>query len=250
MEEKEEGAALADESLQDNPQVKKNAELLFSTAFCIVKTPKEFFQTMPHTGGYGDPLLFLAVFGMLAGLIKSALIFFSSGLGAALFMALASIIIAPLSAILFGFIGAGIVFIVWKVMGSQEQFETAFRCIAYTAAIGPMVEIVTVLPYIGSLVGIAWGMYLIILASTEVHAIKKQTATVVFSLIGILLALNAVTTQYAARSVSRQVTKIQQEFSRMNAHEAGRAVGEFLRGFEEVTQPAQENDQQQDAQGA
>ncbi len=71
---------------------------------------------MPKTGGYFDPLFFVVVLGTVAGIIHTILYFSVMGiteiLGSLIFM---PIVIAVLS-----FIGAGLLFLVWKLMAHRR----------------------------------------------------------------------------------------------------------------------------------
>ena len=101
--------------------------------------------------------------------------------------ALAGIIIAPIIVLVFSFIVAGILFIIWKIMGSQENYETAYRCAAYSSGIVPVTSVLGFIPYLGSVAGLLWGFYLIITASIEVHKIKSSLAWTVWGIIAALL---------------------------------------------------------------
>jgi hypothetical protein len=83
------------------------------------------------------------------------------GPAASFFMGLAFIVIAPIATALFSFVSGAILYIIWKLMGSQEPFETAFRCGAYAAAISPLTTLLGVIPYLGSLLGLGWMTYLL-----------------------------------------------------------------------------------------
>ncbi len=89
----------------------------------ILKSPKDFFHTMPHGGNIAEPALFLVICavgsGLLAGCINfNLLITFQFAIG------------AIISALMLSFSA-------WKcygMMGSLEPFEANFRVIAYSQA--------------------------------------------------------------------------------------------------------------------
>ena len=52
------------------------------------------------------------------------------------------IIFMPIAVAIGSFIGGAILFIIWKLMGSQEDYETAYRCGAYLMALAPITAII------------------------------------------------------------------------------------------------------------
>lgn len=43
----------------------------------------------------------------------------------------ASLILIPVAIGMFGFVAATALFVIWKALGSNQDFETAYRCFAY-----------------------------------------------------------------------------------------------------------------------
>lgn len=158
----------------------------------VVTDPVGFFNDMPTRGGIVDPLIFMASMGVVVGVIQAILSLIGFGLGGSISIVLFSVILSP---ILFTIIGLVIIFIlycIWNVMGSRESFETALRCGAYCTAIAPVVTLIRLIPYVGSIVGLAWTMYLLIVASTEVHNIENKIAWIVFGAIWAVFAFAVV----------------------------------------------------------
>lgn len=114
---------------------------------------------------------------------------------------LMAIILVPILVVIFGFIGAAIAHVIWKMMGSQEDFETAFRCVAYTAAVAPITAVLGLVPYLGSLVSALWPMALLALASIHVHRRSPQASWAVFGAIGIILAFISVSGEHTSRQL-------------------------------------------------
>jgi hypothetical protein len=191
---------------------------------------------MPKTGGFGDPLIFMAVMGVLAGIVRAILGLFHFGAAVSAVMAIASVILVPIMVVIFGFIGAAIVFIIWKLMGSQESYETAYRCAAYAMAISPITALCDAIPYVGGLVGIAWMTFLLVTASVEVHKIVAKTAWLVFGIIGAILALLSISSQLAARRLAKSMQNWERDFGGtsgkdMTPEEAGQAAAAFMKGL-------------------
>ena len=206
-----------------------------NTAIAVITNPIGFFRTMPKTGGLVEPLIFLVLIGAVSGILQAILSIFGVGPAASFFMGLAFIVIAPIATALFSFVSGAILYIIWKLMGSQEPFETAFRCGAYAAAISPLTTLLGVIPYLGSLLGLGWMTYLLVTASVEVYQIVAKKAWMVFGIIAALLALSSISSQIAVRrttSALDQFQKSMKQTENMTPEEAGKKMGEFLKGME------------------
>jgi len=197
----------------------------------VIKDPAAFYRDMPRSGGLVEPFIFMASMGVVAGIIHAILRIAGLGIVASFSMALASIIIVPIGIAIFGFIGAGILFGIWKVMGSEEPYEVAFRCLAYATAISPITAVINILPYIGPIIGLIWMTYILVNASTEVHRIQPKPAWIVFGAICAILAVISINSQLAARRLSNKLNTLQ-NIEKMKPEEAGQAMGEFLKGLQ------------------
>jgi hypothetical protein len=184
------------------------------TALSVLLTPSTFFREMPRTGGYVEPLVFMVAMGVVAGLIQSVFSILGLHVGAGLAMGAASIVVLPILIAISGFIGAAILFVIWKLMGSQESYETAYRCGAYISALTPITTILALIPYLGPVAGIALATFYIVIASVEVHRVPSRKAWLVFGIIGALLAIMNVSAQYAARQSAREAAKFQSEMEK------------------------------------
>jgi hypothetical protein len=180
----------------------------------VVKTPAAFYHDMPKLGGLVEPLIFMIAMGMVAGIVRAVLGIVGIGMAASFLAALVSIVIVPIFVAIFGFIGAGILFFIWKLMGSQEPYEVAFRCLAYAAAITPITAVLNVIPYIGPIIGLLWMTYLLVNASTEVHHIQPRLAWIVFGVICAIFAVASVNSQFAARKMASRLETLQHQIGK------------------------------------
>lgn len=215
---------------------KNYLQLIQKTAINVITNPAGFFKDMPVAGGYADPLIFTVAMGVVAGIIMT--LFSIVGLVHAntFMMALATVIFMPIFTGIASFIGAAILFVIWKLMGSQYSYETAFRCGAYASAIFPITTILGFIPYLGAVVGLLWMMYLMVIASTEVHKIEAKKAWIVFGILFALMIFLNINTQMAARKAQKEIEKWGGQMERMDEmtpEEAGKAFGEFMKGVEE-----------------
>lgn len=197
-------------------QGKSFVENIFSTAVKVITNPVSFYREMPKTGGFQDPILFfvaMIIVGVVINAIGSLLHLGAAPVGYAAGAAgiIIGLIIGPIIGLIVSFIIAGILFIIWKIMGSQENYEVAYRCAAYSAGIYPITAVISFIPYIGSVAALVWGFYLIIVASIETHKIKPNVAWLVWGIIAGILILISVTAQIAARKfVSQMAPKVQE----------------------------------------
>ena len=206
---------------------------VLDTFVSVITNPKDFFRNMPKTGGFVEPLIFIIVVGVAAGIIQAVTALVGLGMMGSIGMAFFSIILTPILIGIFGFVGAAILFVIWKVMGSQESYETAYRCGAYAGALMPITALLGIIPYLGMILGMAWMLYLMVTASVEVHRLEEKPAWIVFGIIFGLLTLMSSCSQYTARKMEEKISHLEQQMDDMSPEEAGRAVGEFLKGLDQ-----------------
>jgi hypothetical protein len=209
--------------------MEKKVKGILNTAIKVITNPVGFYREMPKTGGFIEPLIFAVALGLVSGVLTAILSIFSLGSVTSFMMGLAYIILYPIMVAIGSFIGAAILFIIWKIMGSQEPYETAYRCMAYAMAISPITVLLQIIPFIGSILGLAWYLYLIVVSSTEVHKIAQKTALLVFGIIFILLAIGTTCGNLATRKVQKSIER----YEDMTPEEAGKAFGEFMKGLKE-----------------
>lgn len=186
-----------------------------ATAIKVVTSPGAFFREMPKTGGFGEPLVFMIVMGVVAGLVQAILSIIGLNVGMGIGMAIATLIIFPVVIAIFGFIGAAIAFVIWKLMGSQEPYETAYRCVAYITALWPITTILGTIPYVGMLLAVVLVVYFYATASIETHKIAAQTAWIVSGVIGLILIAMAISADMTSRAMKANMLKYQQQMEEM-----------------------------------
>jgi type VI protein secretion system component VasK len=134
-------------------------------------------------------------------------------------------------------------------MGSQENYETAYRCAAYSSGIIPVTSVLGFIPYLGSVAVLLWGFYLLIAASIEVHKIKSSLAWTVWGIIAALFIMLSLSAQYAARKFSGEwmeeakeaeqaAKKMQETLSKMP--QGGQMTEEQQKQMEEAMKKMQE----------
>jgi hypothetical protein len=182
------------------------------TAVNVVTKPAEFFQGMPKSGGFLEPLVFAVIMGLLTGIIQAMLGFVGLGPaggygGGGMMSGFGMIIFMPIAAAIGSFIGAAILFVIWKLMRSPENYETAYRCGAYLMALAPITAIIGAVPYAGGIISMAIYLFYLVTASIHVHNIPSQKAWLVFGIIGVIFALFGVYSEYKARNMGSEMEK-------------------------------------------
>ena len=202
------------------------------TAIRFITSPVAFYREMPKKGGYVGPLVFAVAMGVVGGIIQAVASLVALNPAASAMAGLASLFLVPIMVAIFGFIGAAIMFVIWKLMGSQEDYETAYRCGAYAAAFTPITMLLGLIPYAGSAVGILIMVYLLVVASVEVHKLPANKAWLVFGIIGAMLIVMSITAQMAAKKFAGQmqenVARMQESSDAMS--EAAKRAGESADG--------------------
>src|SRR4030042_3063723 len=91
------------------------------TAMSVLTSPSAFFREMPKTGGFVEPLIFMVIMGIISGLIQTIFSIISLNIAGGMAMGVASIILVPIFAAIFGFVGAALLFFIWNLLASQES---------------------------------------------------------------------------------------------------------------------------------
>lgn len=183
-------------------------------ALQVITAPDAFFRAMPKTGGFVDPLAYLVVIGVIDGVLTWLAALFHPAMPNASAFAFGTLIIMPIVMLIMGFVFAAIIFVLWKIMGSQENYETAFRTLAYMASISPITTLLGFFPYLG-LIGLLWWFYLLVVASVEVHKIVPRVAWTVFGVLAVLFVIASLGMQQAARHMQGDVDQYQRQLDDM-----------------------------------
>ena len=225
-----------------NTQKKSPLDGIVETVKKVILDPAGFYRGMPKAGGFVDPLIFAVVLGVAAGLVRAVLGLVHLGGALGVGMALAAIVMTPIMVAIFGFVGAAIMFVIWKLMGSNESYETAYRCGAYACAISPITAVIGIIPFVGGLIGMAWMLFLIVTASVEVHKIPAKKAWLVFGIITAVFALASLGAQATARKAQRGMSGWQKQMEKemgvkagkdMTPEDAGKAAASFVKAMQE-----------------
>jgi hypothetical protein len=226
------------------------------TAIKVVTAPAEFFKEMPKTGGFVEPLVFMVIMGVVSGLIGGLFQAISSLLGMHLYggmqMGIASIILMPImfaiGSAVFGFVSAAILFVIWKLMGSEESYETAYRCGAYLAALSPITTVLGIIPYLGGAIGLVIFAFYLVTASVQTHGIAAKRAWLVFGILAAIFIVFSVSAQIAARRFARNMEQAaeswkgaSEEMQKAAEEMQKKMEGELKEHQESLAQPAEQS---------
>jgi ATP-dependent protease ClpP protease subunit len=188
--------------------------------------------------------------GFIAGIIRAMLSFIglgpSAGYGGGM-SGFTMIIFMPIAAAIGSFIGAAIFFVIWKLMGSQEDYETAYRCGAYLMALTPITAIIGVVPYAGGIITMAIYVFYLVMASVYVHNLPSQKAWLVFGIIGVIFAIMVISGEYKARHASSEMEKWREMGENMRKEYQGKAK-DMQKSSDEMRKQAEEMAKQFKAQ--
>ncbi len=165
----------------------------------VLVNPMKFFSDMPRAGRYLEPLVFAVAAGLAAGIVRMVIGLAGWGFYMTTGAALVAIVLTPIFVGIGSFIGGGIFYLIWQAMGSRASFETAYRCAAYVTAIAPFAVLIRLIPYVGGVIALAWGCWLLVVASEKVHGISRDKALVVFGVVFVVLAVLGLVSEYHAR---------------------------------------------------
>ena len=221
------------------------------TAIKVITQPAAFFREMPKTGGFVEPLIFMVIMGTISGIFQAVFSLLHLTMVGGFAFAMQMLITMPIAALIGGFIGAGIAFVIWKIMGSQEDYETAYRCCAYASAVSPITTVLGIIPYLGAIIGILIGIFYIVMASVEVHKIPAKKAWTVFGIIAAVFILLSLSGQFAARRMAnnaghfqRQMEEAGREMQR-SSEQSRKAAEEMGKAAQKQTEEAQKEMQKQ-----
>lgn len=217
---------------------KTGPNTIIDVAGRVLVDPTGFYRNMQKTGGFVPPLLYVIVMAAATALIVAVLSLLGAGVTGAIAIGLGAVVVFPIFAVIGSFFATLILFLIWKLLGSNESIETGYRCVAYAMVVYPLSAVLGLIPYLGSVVGVVWGMYLMTVASTEVHRLNRNTAYIVFAVLGALLIVTNISAERESRSLASRQQAINEPLPE-NEYKAplreGEALDGFLKGFEEAT---------------
>ena len=198
---------MSNQSIDFNQLLIDSRETLFN--------PKDYFSTMPLKGGYAEPVLKAAVFGVAAGLFSllwtllglSALgdTIWSGPIG---FMALIYSIIGAIMAL---FIGGGLMLLISAICGGNTDYEANVRVAASLMVTYPINAFMAFLyginTGVGSVVGLAiTGLSIYLIYHAVVQSLKAKEPSV--KIVAVVLVLLSLLTFYAGQKATQSIEEL------------------------------------------
>ena len=208
------------------PQDAFSISTVIEDAKKVITDPVSYYRDMPTTGGVTEPLIFVLVMGAITGLVIAL-----TGAG------FAALLMVPIAMLIGSFISAAILYVVWKLMGSDKDYEVAYRCVSAITAIAPIVGVLALIPYVSTVVQVAWNSILLYIASTQVHKLNASTAKIVFGVLALLFITIGVKTERFGQQLEAKVG----QYEDMSAEETGKALGKILKGLENAQREAEKD---------
>ena len=201
---------MSNENINISKLLKESRETLLN--------PKDYFSSMPLTGGFAEPVIKAAIYGTVAGLFS--LLWSVAGLsamggtmlgGAIGIMALFYSIIGAVIGV---FIGGAIMLVISAICGGSTDYEANVRVAASLMVVYPINAFLAFLYGInitlGGLVGLLVSCYSIyLLYHAAIQALKGKESSA--KIVAIVLLLLALVGFFGGRRASRTV----QDFSNM-----------------------------------
>jgi hypothetical protein len=178
----------------------------------VVFAPAAFFQTMPRSGGYKEPTVFLVTMAA-AGAFGQLAVQAAFGPGGTFFLARVMLAIALVAAFVpCLLLAAGVLHLVWRLLGSEQPFEASYRVLAYTAALIPPVYVLQGLPLPLAwlcLPGYLYSVWLLVPISLEVHRIGRARVRAAGGALGLAAAAFCAAVWMLVQKVKSQTAALQ-----------------------------------------
>ena len=201
--------------MADNEPGDFNLGTVIAISRQVLLDPRSFFAHLPRHGGYGEPVIFVGIMAVIAGVLGALLSFFTPLRIGGMTFGVVSILVMPLVLIIGSFIAAGLMHAVWKFMGSRQDFENAYRCIAFSTAIVPVTTLVAILPYFGTLAANIWWFWLMLLASTTVHGLEFRKSLYVLGALALVIVLMNLSGEKTQRDSDARLDDFQQQMDEL-----------------------------------
>ncbi len=180
---------------------------IIQTAIRVIMSPAMFFKEMPKTGGFIEPLVFMVVMGFLGSLIQALLSIIGLSPEGPAIGVFPLIIMLTFIIVISGFIAAGIYFVIWRIMGSQESFETAYRCNAYISALIPITAVFSPIPYLNQVITVVLTTLFLVIVTVQVYNMPLKKAWIVFGILGVIFMAMSL----AGETVLRRMDETQKD---------------------------------------
>lgn len=217
----------------------------------VLTRPAAFWASVSEQKGFGPPIIFAVVMGVIAGVIGAILAI--AGLGALMggmgraigtVAGLVGIITTPILYVVGCFIGGGVVYLIAMIAGGKPDYERSVRIASYAIAVGPIGAILGFIPLLSLLPGL-YGLYLIALGVIALQlGDRRKTFIAAGVLAGLLVLFQLIGffTAMALRSSGSQLETRYGEGSQFQ-RDVERSAEEIRQKMEKAAREAQEKEE-------
>jgi len=198
----------------------------------VITKPADFFSSaaIKEQKGFGPPLIFAVVMGLVAGVIGALVAIFHLGVAAGAVggaigvgMGIAGIILSPIVAVIVAFVGGAIVHVIALIASGKGTYEQSVRIACYATAVYPIAAVLGIIPGLSILANL-YGMYIVALGIIALHAANRQTTFIVLGVLAAIWLLVAVIGYFTARMAAGAAAGMAQQMK--EAAEAARKAAE------------------------
>jgi hypothetical protein len=170
---------------------------LIQTAQMLAMRPREAYDAARRKGDYASPLIWVAIFGALAGLIQW--LYSMMFLGPTLAMMPAelrevlgpligsgtlaggviNVFMFPVFALIGAFIWSAILHVCFLMAGGSSQSDAGFEGTFRTVGYAQVAQIAQVVPVVGSLIAVVWNVILLVVGLSSLHHLTTGKAVIV-----------------------------------------------------------------------
>lgn len=214
---------------------------IFQDSKKALLSPKEYFSTMETTGGMGEPIIKVLIYGAVAGIFALFWSVFNLSGGMGLFggaVGFVALIWSIIAAVIGVFIGGLIVLIVASICKGNSEFEPSMRVAAAIMVIMPINAFfgflggIHVLSSIITLAVNLYALYLLYIAITVSLKGEDKPAKIVSYVLGGLLVLFFLIGMGTRSAVNK--------YSRFTEKEMNKVLDEYQDAAEEAAKELEE----------
>ncbi len=201
---------------------------LIDDSKAVLMTPKEYFASMPKTGGFVEPLIKAVIYGLVAGIITfiwsllhltAAAGMFGKWMGGG--VGVMAIIGALIGAVIGLFIGGVILLIISAICGGSKDYEANVRVTASLMVLSPINALLGftggISIYLGAIISLAvslygiWLLYNALISALGAGEKAAKVVSIILAILPVISLISMLTCYKAASTVSDKYMSDQQK---------------------------------------
>ncbi|MFH1724598.1 MAG: Yip1 family protein [Elusimicrobiota bacterium] len=199
------GGTATPETVPQEGYVVFSPQNLIANAKALFQEPEAFFSRIDPKGPMGPAVVNLLLWAVISGFILGLIGFLVPAGMFGKAAALAQIIVFPVMAVIFSFIGAAVYHVVCLILGGKAPFRGSYQVISGLSALFPVSSVIGVIPF-GNIPVQLYGLYLSVQSAAGVHKIAKKKAWIVFGILTALGIIGSITFTMQARKLQQMAS--------------------------------------------